>query len=165
MIYTPSQRLLKSCSEISTLQEGPSEHLSADLFGSLRCRVQGRPFTLDREDPGRHCIHSLFHRRAHASLQYCSVYHVEFMSIDIDLACMSAAHAKGPAMLRKPMHRLAAFRADSKAQATFMIDGAIEKPSAILDRSTAPMVMSVGLMSSPTLPSTAPVAPNTNPCG
>ena len=46
-----------------------------------------------------------------------------------------------------------------------MIEGAIEKPTATLLWSTAPIVISVGLISSPTLPRTAPTAPTRTPVG
>jgi len=48
---------------------------------------------------------------------------------------------------------------------TFMSDGAIENPKAALALSAAPIVISVGLMSSPTLPNTAPDGPIAIPVG
>ena len=46
-----------------------------------------------------------------------------------------------------------------------MSDGAIENPKAALALSAAPMVINVGLMSSPTLPKTAPDGPIDIPVG
>ena len=70
-----------------------------------------------------------------------------------------------PALLQRQMSLLLFSILHTVARLTFMIDGAIEKPTATWLWSTAPIVMSVGLMSSPTLPRTAPTAPTRIPVG
>lgn len=60
--------------------------------------------------------------------------------------------------------RQSVFTVAKKLQ-TFMSDGATENPKAALALSAAPIVISVGLMSSPTLPNTAPDGPIAIPVG